>query len=296
MAVDGPSHQGKRRRSSPRTAALLVRLQHQGASRNEVRSRVLVQHAVERRVQVFHRPGGAESLRDGVRQVPVDSRLQPFRPAARPLRQQRVEIDGARRAELLRGLVRRAGRKRGAVPLNRRRAGTHTSGLASRSHRHHHEIRRKCSRTAQETDGVTATRQRNRPRSVLRPQAAQLLPELPILGFSDGTRGSFLGHANPSIPGTSVSPDGYTMSGSSSRRTPICKSSIIACLTMVNGRHQPGALPVARIAHAPSPEAYTGTECGWRGRLAIGSSRAGRGSLRAPSRSGPRATSGARRG
>ena len=62
------------------------------------------------------------------------------------------------------------------------------------------------------------------------------------------------------------------------------------------GPHQPGALPVARIAHAPSPEAYTGTECGWRGRLAIGSSRAGRGSLRAPSRSGPRAGSGARRG
>ena len=87
-----------------RSAALLVRLQHQGAGRNEVRGGVLVQHAVERRVQVFHRPGGAESLRDGVRQVPVRARLQPLRSAARPLRQQRVEIDRARSAELLRGL------------------------------------------------------------------------------------------------------------------------------------------------------------------------------------------------
>ena len=49
-----------------RSAALLVRLQHEGAGRYEVRGRVLVQHAVERRVQVFHRLGGAESLRDGV--------------------------------------------------------------------------------------------------------------------------------------------------------------------------------------------------------------------------------------
>ena len=87
-----------------RSAALLVRLQHEGAGRNEVRGGVLVQHAVERRVQVFHRLGGAESLRDGVRQVPVRARLQPFRSVARPLLQQRVEIDGARSAELLRGL------------------------------------------------------------------------------------------------------------------------------------------------------------------------------------------------
>ena len=87
-----------------RSAALLVRLQHEGASRNEVRSRVLVQHAVERRVQVFHRLSGTESLRDSVRQVPVRARLQPFCSVARPLLQQRVKIDGARSAELLRGL------------------------------------------------------------------------------------------------------------------------------------------------------------------------------------------------
>ena len=87
-----------------RSAALLVRLQHQRAGRNEVRGRVLVQHAVERRVQVFHRLGRPQSLRDGVRQVPVRARLQPLRAVARPLCQQRVEIDGARSAELLRGL------------------------------------------------------------------------------------------------------------------------------------------------------------------------------------------------
>ena len=86
-----------------RSAALLVRLQHEGTGRDDVRGGVPVEHPVQGRVQVVHRPRCAEPLRDGVRDVPVRPRLEPSRAAALWLRQQRVEIDGARGAEPLRG-------------------------------------------------------------------------------------------------------------------------------------------------------------------------------------------------
>ena len=89
-----------------RAAALVVRLQHEGAGRDEVRGRILVQHAIQRRVKVLQRIRGPQRLGDGVRHVAVGMRLQPAGAPALRLCQQLVEIDGARRAELLCGLDR----------------------------------------------------------------------------------------------------------------------------------------------------------------------------------------------
>ena len=101
MADDGLG-QLPRRVVGARAAALVVRLQHESTGRDEVRGRILVQHPIQRRMQVFQRIHGPKRLGDGVCHVSFRVRLKPAGAPALRLCQQLVEIDGARRAELLR--------------------------------------------------------------------------------------------------------------------------------------------------------------------------------------------------